>query len=70
MDDAALLAASREEAGSASGPGGQHANKTASVVRLVWLADPSIHAQSGEERERGVNRRRALRRLRLQLALR
>jgi hypothetical protein len=68
--DAALLAACREEAYRSSGPGGQHANKTASGLRLTWLEQPAICAQADEERDRVVNRRRALRRLRLQLACR
>ena len=63
-----LLAACHEERWHGGGVGGQHANKTSSGLRLTWQAEPSIRAQADEERDRLVNRRRAVRRLRLQLA--
>lgn len=52
----------------ASGPGGQHVNKTASAVRLVHLAT-GVTAQCQDHRERLRNRVDALRALRLALAL-
>ena len=67
--EAVLLAACREESSRGSRPGGQHANVSASGVRLVYLADPAIRAKADEERDRRVNRRRALRRMRMRLAL-
>ena len=67
LDDADLLARCDEQAGRASGPGGQHANRTASAVRLVHRVS-GIDALCSDMRERPANRRRALRHLRLRLA--
>jgi hypothetical protein len=68
QDDATLIAACRVDTHLSSGPGGQHANKTRSAVRLR-------HRQSGvtvvaeEERSQHANKRRAVKRLRLAIAL-
>jgi hypothetical protein len=50
------------------GPGGQHRNKTASAVILKHVPT-SVVAEAGERRDQSVNLRRALFRLRVQLAL-
>jgi len=52
-----------------SGPGGQHRNKVESGVQLVFAQTGAI-AEANERRSQAENRRVALRRLRLQLALR
>lgn len=51
----------------ATGPGGQKKNKTESAVRLT-LKDSSITASASEDRQQSINRSRALKRLRLQIA--
>jgi hypothetical protein len=69
LDDAALLAQCDVDRFRASGPGGQKRNKTDSAVRLRH--PPSgISAQAFESRSQHENRARALRRLRLEAALR
>ena len=68
MDDEALLRQCREECFRASGPGGQHRNKTDSAVRLSLL-DGSVMALCSDHRSQHRNRAEALRRLRLTLAL-
>ena len=68
MDDEILLGHCREECFRASGPGGQHRNKTDSAVRLSVL-DGSIVALCAEHRSQHRNRAEALRRLRSVLAL-
>ena len=52
----------------ATGPGGQKKNKTESAVRLT-LKDTNISASASEERQQSVNRTRALKRLRMQIAM-
>lgn len=52
----------------ATGPGGQKKNKTESAVRLT-IKENGITASASEERQQSVNRIRAVKRLRLQLAL-
>ena len=52
----------------ATGPGGQKKNKTESAVRLT-LNEPQVTASASEDRQQSVNRARALKRLRLQIAL-
>jgi hypothetical protein len=67
MSDKALLAQCEVDCYRASGPGGQHRNKTESAVRLRHL--PSGRSAIAEEsRLQGENRVRALRRLRAALA--
>jgi hypothetical protein len=66
LSDADLLARVRLEGLSASGPGGQHANKTASGVRLIHPS--GITAECRNHRERDRNRRDALHVLRIRLA--
>lgn len=67
LSDADLLAACTVAAMRSSGPGGQHANRTASAVRLVHGATGAT-AQCQDHRERGRNQAEALRRLRIRLA--
>ena len=68
MEDEPLLAQCRTERRRGSGPGGQHRNKTESAVELTH--EPTgIHAKAGERRSQHENQRRALRRLRLNLAV-
>jgi len=65
MED--LLKSCRVTKGRSSGPGGQHRNKTETEVTI--LHEPSgIVARAGERRSAEINRRVALRRLRLSLA--
>jgi len=52
----------------ASGPGGQKRNKTSSAVRLRHRPT-GLSAQSNEDRSQHVNKARALRRLRMAIAL-
>lgn len=68
LEDAVLLAACREEAATSGGPGGQHANRNATAVRLVHRAT-GLTTVGGDHRERSRNRADALARLRLRLAL-
>ena len=67
LTDSELLAACEETAMRASGPGGQHVNKTDSAVRLRHR-ETGICGLSREYRERARNRSAALRHLRLELA--
>jgi len=68
LDDAALLAECKVDRYRASGPGGQKRNKTDSAVRLRH-AGTGLAALATESRSQHENRRRALRRLRLKIAL-
>lgn len=67
LDDAALLAQCVVHTYRSSGPGGQHRNKTSSAVRLHHRPTGLI-AKGEEDRSQHVNKRRALRRLRMTLA--
>lgn len=69
LADAELLARCRLERFRSSGPGGQHANRTESAVRLVHLAC-GLTVQRQDHREQDRNRRAALRDLRLALVCR
>jgi len=69
MDDDKLLALCDVHAFRSSGPGGQHRNKVSSAVRLRHRPT-GITATAAESRLQGENKRRALRRLRMQIACR
>jgi hypothetical protein len=66
--DDALLVDSAVETYRASGPGGQHRNKTESAVRLTHRPT-GVVATATERRSQHENRRRALGRLRKAIAL-
>ena len=68
LDDNSLLRACRQECYRASGPGGQHRNKTDSAVRLSILSG-RIMVTCEEHRSQHRNRTEALRRLRITVAL-
>lgn len=68
LDDDALLAQSELGFGRTGGPGGQHRNKVQSLVRIVHTPT-GVEAHAGERRSQHENRRVALRRLRLALAV-
>lgn len=68
LTDEQLLHACRVENYRASGPGGQKRNKTSSAVRITYLAS-GISAIGTESRSQHDNRRKALSRLRVELAL-
>lgn len=68
LEDDALLRHCRQETYRASGPGGQHRNKTDSAVRLT-VTDSEIVASCADHRSQHRNRAEALRRLRIVLAL-
>ncbi|WP_051048622.1 peptide chain release factor family protein [Robiginitomaculum antarcticum] len=68
MDDDALLCHCRQETYRASGPGGQHRNKTDSAVRLSILGGLVV-AQCADHRSQHRNRKDALARLRSSLAI-
>ena len=68
LSDSALMALCKVEPQRAGGPGGQHANKTESGVRLVHLAS-GIRAESTTHREKPRNIAEALGTLRLRLAI-
>jgi protein subunit release factor B len=66
LADAALLAECREEFFVASGPGGQHRNKTASGVRLTH-PPTGVSVTATERRSQSQNRSAAMERLRERL---
>ena len=68
LDDEALLSQCQIERTRASGPGGQHRNKVETAIRITHTPT-GITAQASERRSQAENQRVALRRLRLQLAL-
>jgi hypothetical protein len=68
LPDDALLRQCEVETFGASGPGGQHRNKTDSAVRLRHR-DTGIAAQAFESRSQHENRAHALARLRAEFAL-
>ncbi|MCE7972775.1 MAG: peptide chain release factor-like protein [Leptolyngbya sp. PLA1] len=63
-----LLRACEVGKGRAGGPGGQHRNKVETLVTMLHLPT-GLEAHAGERRSAEENRRRALFRLRLRLAL-
>ena len=68
LDDEALLRLCRQETYRASGPGGQHRNKTDSAVRLTAPIG-GVVALCADHRSQHRNRAEALRRLRLAIAM-
>ncbi len=68
IDEEELFSQCRMTRGYSTGPGGQHRNKVASLVRLVH-SPTGCEAQAGERREPEMNRKTAIRRLRLVLAV-
>jgi hypothetical protein len=69
QEDDALLAQCRQDIYKASGPGGQHRNKVSSAVRLRH--EPTdISATANDSRSQHDNRRLAIKRLRMNLAVR
>ncbi|MSQ29660.1 MAG: peptide chain release factor-like protein [Dehalococcoidia bacterium] len=68
LDDASLFAQCEFDRLRASGPGGQKRNKTESAVRLRHLPT-GLAGEANESRSQHENRTRALRRLRLTIAL-
>ena len=68
LADDDLLAACDVQFTRRSGPGGQHRNKTETAVILTHRPS-GISAEASEERSQSENRRTALRRLRLKLAV-
>jgi hypothetical protein len=69
IDDKLLAHACRIEAYQASGPGGQKRNRTYSAIRLTHSAT-GISVIAEESRSQNENRLKALRRLRMAIALR
>jgi hypothetical protein len=69
LSDEELLGRCEEHVYKASGPGGQHRNKVSSAVRLHHRAS-GVTATANDSRSQHDNRRLALRRLRMNLALR
>ncbi|MBL8747233.1 MAG: peptide chain release factor-like protein, partial [Phycisphaerae bacterium] len=68
LDDEALLAQCDMTKNRSSGPGGQHRNKVESQVHL-FHTPTGVSAQAAERRSSHENKRVALRRLRLLLAV-
>ncbi len=68
LSDERLMQECRVENYRASGPGGQKRNKTSSAVRITHLAS-GVCAIGTESRSQHDNRRKALARLRVELAL-
>lgn len=69
LDDAALLGECDVHVYKSSGPGGQHRNKVCSAVRLRHRPT-GVSAHGDESRSQHENKRRALARLRMNLACR
>jgi len=68
LDDDVLLADCTTERTRRGGPGGQHRNKTESAIVLIHQPT-GVSGQAGERRSQHDNRREALSRLKLNLAL-
>jgi hypothetical protein len=69
LDHEQLLAQCRVERGRSGGPGGQHRNKVETAV-VLHHEPTGVQAHADERRSQEVNRKIALRRLRIELALR
>jgi hypothetical protein len=67
--DDELLAHCEIRTGRVAGPGGSHRNATDSAVRIIHTPT-GLEGQATERRHQGENRRMALRRLRMRLAIR
>lgn len=68
LGDDELLAQCRVGTGRSGGPGGQNRNKVETLIELTHVAT-GVEAHAGERRSQMENRRVALRRLRLALAV-
>lgn len=68
LDDEALLRQCTVRTGRSGGPGGQHRNKVETHVQLTHVPT-GVSAQAGERRSQVENKRVAIRRLRLALAV-
>jgi hypothetical protein len=68
LSESELLAGCRIDTYRSKGPGGQHANRTESAVRITHCATGEV-SQCQDHRERARNQAAALTRLRLRLAL-
>ncbi len=68
LPDAALLRECETSFGRASGPGGQHRNKVETAAALEH-GPTGVRASASERRRQSENRRTALRRLRIELAI-
>lgn len=68
LDDAAILAQCELRPGRGGGPGGQHRNKVQTKVTLLHTPT-GLTAQASERRSASENKKEALTRLRLLLAL-
>jgi hypothetical protein len=68
-DEDRLLAECEMTRGRGSGPGGQHRNKVHTLVQLTHTPS-GVQAHAGERREPEVNKRVAIKRLRLELGIR
>ena len=67
LDDHALLAQCTAKAHRSSGPGGQHRNKVSTAIALHHAAT-GITAHATDSRSQQLNRRNALKRLRMKIA--
>lgn len=68
LSEPELLSQCRIERTRRSGPGGQHRNKVETAVVVRHLPS-GVQAEASERRSQSQNRRQAIRRLRIQLAL-
>jgi hypothetical protein len=68
LDDGALLRQCEVHTYKSSGPGGQHRNKVSSAVRLVHVAT-RVAAHGDDSRSQHENKRLALKRLRMNMAM-
>lgn len=69
LDNTELNRICKRETYRVSGPGGQHRNKTESAIEFYCLQYPNIKASATERRSQEENKRVALQRLRIKIAL-